>query len=46
MLHPKYAGKDMVLQDTEIAREWLAEHNTEFLAAAIYFQDKYSPYLK
>ena len=28
MCHPKYAGKDMVLQDADIAIERLAEHKS------------------
>ena len=46
MLHPKYAGKDMEPKDAETAREWLGDHNSEFLAAAIAFQAEASPYPK
>ena len=38
MLHPKYAGQGMDLQHAEQGRAWFAEHNPEFLAAAISFQ--------
>lgn len=44
MMHPKYSGQDMDLEDAESAREWLAEHNLEFLAAAISFQAEALPY--
>ncbi len=38
MLHPKYNGEGMDIEDAEIARAWLADINPEFVAAAITFQ--------
>ena len=44
MMHPKYNGQDMDLEDAEKARAWLAEINPDFVASSILFQIQALPY--
>ena len=46
MMHPKYNGQDMDLEDAEKARAWLAEINPDFVASSILFQTQALPYPK
>ena len=46
MLHPKYCGQGMDIQDVETAKNWLMELNPDFLIAALSFQAEADPYPK
>ena len=46
MLHPKYCGQGMDIQDVETAKNWLMELNPDFLLAVISFQAEADPYPK